>query len=73
MFRLKNQLSHGRFFSISVVAVFVAAYAVYGLWLGTKPAIPDHAIIVGGLVIYVGLLVIALLAVWRVVRFLQQR
>ena len=67
MFRLKNQLSHGRFFSISVVAVFVAAYAVYGLWLfGTNPAISDHAVTVGGLITYAGLLVIVRGVVRRV-------
>ena len=69
MFRLK-QLSRGRFFPIATIATLVAAYAAFGLWLfvGTKPVIPDHAVIIGGLITYVGLSVIALSVVWRAVR-----
>ena len=62
-------LFHGRFSSISAVAAFVAAYTIYGVWFfGTQPAIPDHAVIIGGLISYVGLSVITLSVAWRVVR-----
>ena len=46
MVRLRKQFSRGHFFSISGVAVFVVGYTSFGLWLfGTKPAVPDHAVI----------------------------
>lgn len=62
-------LSPSRFFSIAAVAAFVAAYIAYALWIfGTQPAIPDHAVIIAGLITYVGLSVIALSVTWRVVR-----
>ena len=62
-------LSPSRFFSLAAVAAFVAAYSVYGVWVfGTQPAIPDHAVIIGGLISYVGLSVITLSVAWMVVR-----
>ena len=62
-------LSPGHFSSISAIAVFVAGYSVYGVWIfGTQPAIPDHAVIIGGLITYVGLSVITLSVTWRAVR-----
>ena len=64
MSRLK-QLSLGHLFFFA----FAATYTAYGLWFFvTKPAIPDHAVIVGGLICYAGLSVIALSVVWRAVR-----
>ena len=73
MLRLRKQ-PHGRFSYISAVAIFVAAYVAYGLWIfGTKPVVPDYAAIIGCLIVYAGLLVIALLVVWRVVRRVRQR
>ena len=56
------------------VILFAAAYTILGLWLfGTKPAIPDHAVIVGGLITYIGLSVIFLSVVWRVARRVFRR